>query len=245
MPGDDAYDELFSAPVEDFVARRDALVKQLKAEGDKEQAAVVKSWRRPSRVVGALNRLALTDDGATADFVDAARALGSTRGTELREANEQFRAAVKHVAARGGRRARRRTTIGPRRGDGCAPDARLGRGRALELPGGAAARPARRRSGWLRLRARGRSGRGAAGETETGHHQEADGGRPGGRARRATAPGRADATRGGGRRGSHRGAEGERGGGGGPRAGRGGDTAARRSPGGADQRGGRGGGRHR
>ena len=100
MPGDDAYDELFSAPVEDFVPRRDALVKQLKAEGDKEQAAVVKSWRRPTRVVGALNRLALTDDGATADFVDAARALGSTRGTELREANEQFRAAVKQVAAR-------------------------------------------------------------------------------------------------------------------------------------------------
>jgi hypothetical protein len=99
MPGDDVYDELFSAPVEDFVARRDALVKQLKAEGDKEQAAVVKSWRRPTRVVGALNRLALTDDGAAADFVDAARALGSTRGAELREANEQFRAAVKRVAA--------------------------------------------------------------------------------------------------------------------------------------------------
>ena len=32
MAGDEAYDELFSAPVEDFVARRDALVKQLKAE---------------------------------------------------------------------------------------------------------------------------------------------------------------------------------------------------------------------
>ena len=99
MADDDAYDELFAGPVEDFVAKRDALVRQLKADGDKEQAAVVKSWRRPSRAVGALNRLALTDDAAAAEFVESARGVGSSRGPSLREANEQFRAAVKRAAS--------------------------------------------------------------------------------------------------------------------------------------------------
>jgi hypothetical protein len=99
VTGDEAYDELFSAPVEDFVSLRDALVKQLKAVGDKDQAAVVKGWRRPSRVVGALNRLALTDADVAAEFADAALAVASSRGPGLREANESFRAAVKRAAA--------------------------------------------------------------------------------------------------------------------------------------------------
>jgi hypothetical protein len=99
MAADDPYDELFSAPVEEFVARRDALVRRLKADGDKEQAAVVKAWRRPSRVVGALNRLAITDAGAAAGFAKAARAVGSSRGAKLREANERFRTAVRSTAA--------------------------------------------------------------------------------------------------------------------------------------------------
>jgi hypothetical protein len=98
MAADDPYDELFSAPVEEFVSRRDVLVRQLKADGDKEQAAVVKAWRRPSRVVGALNRLAIVDSGAAASFAKAARAVGSSRGAKLREANEHFRAAVKSAA---------------------------------------------------------------------------------------------------------------------------------------------------
>jgi hypothetical protein len=96
--GDEDYDDLFAAPVDEFVARRDALARRLKTEGEKEQAAEVKAWRRPSRVVGALNRLALADEGSTAAFVDAARAVGSSRGPSLREANDAFRAAVRTAA---------------------------------------------------------------------------------------------------------------------------------------------------
>jgi hypothetical protein len=98
MAADDPYDELFSAPVEEFVARRDALVRQLKKDGDKEQAAVVKAWRRPTRVVGALNRLAITDTKVAAGFAKAARAVASSRGAKLRAANEHFRAALKDAA---------------------------------------------------------------------------------------------------------------------------------------------------
>jgi hypothetical protein len=98
MAADDPYDELFSAPVEEFVSRRDALVRQLKADGDKEQAAVVKAWRRPSRVVGALNRLAITDRAAATGFAKAARAVASSRGAKLRAANEHFRASLKDAA---------------------------------------------------------------------------------------------------------------------------------------------------
>jgi hypothetical protein len=98
----DALDELFAAPVEDFVATRDALVRRLKAAGDKQQAAVVKGWRRPSRVVGALNRLALTDTDATSAFVEAVRKvadLQASGGRPLREANDQLRSAVRRAAA--------------------------------------------------------------------------------------------------------------------------------------------------
>lgn len=98
----DALDELFAAPVEDFVATRDAVVRRLKAAGDKQQAAVVKSWRRPSRVVGALNRLALTDTDATSAFAEAVRKVADLQaggGRALREANDQLRSAVRRAAA--------------------------------------------------------------------------------------------------------------------------------------------------
>jgi hypothetical protein len=51
-------DELYSAPLEEFVARRSALAKQLKADGRADQAAEVSAARKPTVPVWTANQLA-------------------------------------------------------------------------------------------------------------------------------------------------------------------------------------------
>ena len=54
----DAVDRLYAAPREDFVRDRDALVKSLRADGDREGAAEVAAIRKPTLVAWVVNRLA-------------------------------------------------------------------------------------------------------------------------------------------------------------------------------------------
>lgn len=70
VPGVDA---LFDAELADFVGERDALVKQRKAEGDKEGAASVKALRKPSTVAWGINRVARSNPAE----VDALFAAGA------------------------------------------------------------------------------------------------------------------------------------------------------------------------
>lgn len=58
MATDDRVDELFAGPPEEFTARRDELVKALRAEGHKQEAAGVAGLRRPTRAAWAVNQLA-------------------------------------------------------------------------------------------------------------------------------------------------------------------------------------------
>ncbi len=51
-------DSLFAAPLDEFVAERDALAKQVRADGDREAAERVKALRKPSAAVWAVNQLA-------------------------------------------------------------------------------------------------------------------------------------------------------------------------------------------
>ena len=51
-------DELFDLPPTEFIAARDALAKQLKADGDAGAAAEVKALRRPSVAAWAVNQVA-------------------------------------------------------------------------------------------------------------------------------------------------------------------------------------------
>lgn len=62
MAVDHRIDALFAGPAEDFVAARDALVKELKAAGDKEAAAEVKALRRPTVAAWAVNQVARTSE---------------------------------------------------------------------------------------------------------------------------------------------------------------------------------------
>jgi hypothetical protein len=55
---DAVADELFALPAEEFVAARDALVRDLGREGRPEDARAVRTLRRPTRSAAALNHLA-------------------------------------------------------------------------------------------------------------------------------------------------------------------------------------------
>jgi hypothetical protein len=78
VPGVDA---LFDAELSEFIAQRDALVKQRKAEGDKDGAALVKALRKPSTVAWGVNRIARTHP----DDVDALLEAGAAvRAAQVR-----------------------------------------------------------------------------------------------------------------------------------------------------------------
>lgn len=92
---DDDLAALYAGPFADFIRARDALAKQLRAAGRKDEAATVKSLRKPSRPAWALNRVAHHRaetlnrlDDAVAELVDAHAGSGDVRSsmTILREA---------------------------------------------------------------------------------------------------------------------------------------------------------------
>jgi hypothetical protein len=73
-----APEGLYALPLEEFTPARDALAKELKAAGRKDEAAEVKSLRKPSLAAWALNRTAR-------DHPDAIAALRAA-GADLRTA---------------------------------------------------------------------------------------------------------------------------------------------------------------
>jgi hypothetical protein len=90
----DAFDELYLLPPGDFIAARTALVKELKAAGDKEAAAEVGQLRRPTTAAWALNQLVRADPEGLDEFARAVdrlrtaqdQALAGDRTVDLRSA---------------------------------------------------------------------------------------------------------------------------------------------------------------
>jgi len=78
--GDDALDEVYLGDFEGFVARRDALVTQLRADGDGEEADRVKALKKPSRTAWAVNQFAAHGKKLRTELLKA--------GGQLREASE-------------------------------------------------------------------------------------------------------------------------------------------------------------
>jgi hypothetical protein len=105
-PAEAAIGELFREPPEDFVATRNALVKRLKAAGERDQAARIAALRRPSVVDWALNTVALTHGDVVAQFLAAATAarkaqaaaVEGRRGADLRGAVGKLRESTGKVA---------------------------------------------------------------------------------------------------------------------------------------------------
>ena len=92
---------VYRGPLEEFVQRRDALAKQLRASKRREDADAAKALRKPSRTAWALNH-AVHDDPAPierlADAVDAALEAQAGGGTDLRATLEEVRARARDFA---------------------------------------------------------------------------------------------------------------------------------------------------
>src|SRR5262245_35444517 len=92
---------VYRGPLDEFVSRRDALVKQLRAAKRREDADRVKSLRKPSRMAWVLDNLVQEDSASIEQLVAAITA--AQAGTDLRVALEMIKAAVREVAAAGAR----------------------------------------------------------------------------------------------------------------------------------------------
>lgn len=78
-------DELYSAPLDEFVARRGALAKQLKADGRAEEAAELAAARKPSVPLWTVNQLARRNQPGVQELLDASDALRTSVGKGDRE----------------------------------------------------------------------------------------------------------------------------------------------------------------
>ncbi len=82
MAVEDDVDALYGGDPDEFVAARQALVRRLKAEGDKSGAAEVAALRRPTAAAWAVNQLARRHPDELAGLVEL--------GADLRRAHEQL-----------------------------------------------------------------------------------------------------------------------------------------------------------
>jgi hypothetical protein len=78
---DEVLDELYSAPLDEFIARRTALAKQLKADGRAEDAAEVGGARKPSVPLWTVNQLARRNRPAVDKLLDSSDQLRKALGT--------------------------------------------------------------------------------------------------------------------------------------------------------------------
>lgn len=101
-----SMDELWRATPDEFVAVRNQLAKQLKAEGKADEAETVKKLKKPSAAVWAVNLLAREKPKVVADLVDLGRqveaatadAIRGEGAGALKELDRQRRHAVSDAA---------------------------------------------------------------------------------------------------------------------------------------------------
>ena len=95
-------DRLYAVPLEDFVAERKRVAKELRAAGDRDAAAEVAKLPKPTPPAWALNQLAREEPDAVGEWLDAAAALrdaSANPGAGLREAMAEHRDATRKLIA--------------------------------------------------------------------------------------------------------------------------------------------------
>jgi hypothetical protein len=99
-----ALDAVYRGPLEEFVSRRDALVKQLRAAKRREDADRVKALRKPSRTAWVLDNIVHEDPLVLEQLASAISAVQTVQsGADLRVALDNVRTAIRDVAAAGAR----------------------------------------------------------------------------------------------------------------------------------------------
>jgi hypothetical protein len=91
---EDAVDQLHAVPLEDFVAERKRLAKELREAGDREAAVELAKLPKPSAPAWALNRLAREEPDAIGAWLDAAEALREASENADRSSGDELRAAM-------------------------------------------------------------------------------------------------------------------------------------------------------
>jgi hypothetical protein len=92
---------VYRGPLEEFVSRRDALVKQLRGAKQRESADHVKTLRKPSRMAWILDNIVHEDSASIEQLAAAINEAQS--GPDLRTALETVKAVVRDVATVGAR----------------------------------------------------------------------------------------------------------------------------------------------
>ncbi|MGH7503349.1 MAG: DUF72 domain-containing protein [Longimicrobiales bacterium] len=101
---------MFAGPIESFVTRRDSLAKELRAAGRRDDAARVKTLRKPARMAWALDVAAQSDAERIERVAAAVEAtlIAQSGGGDLRGAMSELRAAVGDLAGAASRAAAER-----------------------------------------------------------------------------------------------------------------------------------------
>jgi hypothetical protein len=96
---DQHLNELYREHPVDFVARRNELVKKLRADGDRDEAERIRKLRRPTVPAWLINRVALDSPELLEEFAATSRAVEETQRRALagdEEATDEWRAAAVH-----------------------------------------------------------------------------------------------------------------------------------------------------
>jgi hypothetical protein len=105
-----AADELYGLPLDEFVPRRDALVRELRGAGQKDDAEMIKRMPKPSAPAWVVNQLARTEPDDMRALMEAGAELrrtqewllrGEAEPADLRSAVEAERAAVGRLVRTG------------------------------------------------------------------------------------------------------------------------------------------------
>jgi hypothetical protein len=91
---DTAVDQLHAVPLEDFVAERKRLAKELRAAGDRESAAALAKLPKPSAPAWALNHLAREQPDVVGGWLEAAEALRDASANADKASGDALRAAI-------------------------------------------------------------------------------------------------------------------------------------------------------
>jgi hypothetical protein len=102
---DEELKRLYGAPLDAFIAERDAIGKRLKAGGRDAEAAEVRKLRKPSRAAAAINQAVRADPVAAERLLEAGRGLDAAQAeavagggqAELRQAIARQHEAVERV----------------------------------------------------------------------------------------------------------------------------------------------------
>src|SRR4051795_6721626 len=107
-PDAEIAEQLYGAPLDEFIARRDARAKELRKAGDRAAADAVKKLRKPSVSAAAVNRLARSAADDVSALFAAGEALrqaqlGGGDRDAIRAAARDEREAVETLVAQAGR----------------------------------------------------------------------------------------------------------------------------------------------